>query len=238
MRLTPQQLAFYQAFGFLRLPGLFRDEAERFAEAFDQVFARHEPSMVITVDDDVLQRTGRPGDPSFRNIIAPDFIDRSPTLRGLRTDARVLDVVTSLLGDRHAYRASDGHLFHCDTSWHYDAYGSPLSQYTVKLSFYLDRLRGDSGAIRVIPGTHDHESHFARTLQEALYRDPSAVREHFGVGVDQLPCWTIDNEPGDVLVWSFRTIHASFHGRDGRRSLSLTFSGVGDDEQAVPAPRP
>jgi ectoine hydroxylase-related dioxygenase (phytanoyl-CoA dioxygenase family) len=231
-RLTDQQLAFYDAFGFLRLEGLFRHEAESISAAFDQVFARHEPSMVITHADDILQRTGRPAGRSFRNIIAP-FIERSPTLEALRTDPRVLDIVSSLLGDRYTYRASDGHLFHCDTSWHYDAYGSPLSQYTVKLSFYLDRLRGNSGAIRVIPGTHDHESRFTRRLQETLYREPDVVRDLFGVSVDEIPCWTIENEPGDVIVWSFRTIHASFHGRDGRRSISLTYSAVPQENETA-----
>lgn len=226
MRLTDQQLAFYDAFGFLKLTGLFRDEAAAFSAAFDEIFARHEPSMVISSDDDILQRTGRAGGQTFRHIIAPDFIDRSPALHALRTDPRVLDVVGSLLGDRYTYRASDGHLYHCDTSWHFDAYGSPLSQYTVKLSLYLDPLRGHSGAIRVIPGTHDHESRFARRLQETLYRAPEGVRELFGVPVEEIPSWTIDSEPGDVLVWSFRTIHASFHGRDGRRSMALTFSAL------------
>jgi ectoine hydroxylase-related dioxygenase (phytanoyl-CoA dioxygenase family) len=228
--LSAQQLAFYEAFGFVKVDGLFRAEAERFSRAFDEVFARHEPSLVITSDDDVLQRTGRPGSRSYRDIIAPDFIDRHPELRGLRSDPRVLGIVESLLGDRYRYRASDAHRFHCDTSWHYDAYGSPLSQYTVKLSFYLDRLRGDSGAIRVIPGTHDHESRFARRLQETLYRPPEEIRERYGVPADEIPAWTLDNEPGDLVIWSFRTVHASFHGRDGRRSMHLTFSALADEQ--------
>ena len=46
-------------------------------------------------------------------------------------------VVASLLDAPATYRASDGHLFHCDTSWHYDAYGSPLDQTTLKLAVYL-----------------------------------------------------------------------------------------------------
>jgi ectoine hydroxylase-related dioxygenase (phytanoyl-CoA dioxygenase family) len=228
--LSAQQLAFYEAFGFVKVSGLFRAEAERFSRAFEEVFACHEPSLVITSDDDVLQRTDRPGSRSYRDIIAPDFIDRHPELRGLRFDPRVLGIVESLLGDRYQYRASDAHRFHCDTSWHFDAYGSPLSQYTVKLSFYLDRLRGDSGAIRVIPGTHDHESRFARRLQETLYRPPEEIRERYGVRADEIPAWTLDNEPGDLVIWSFRTVHASFHGRDGRRSMHLTFSALADEQ--------
>lgn len=236
-RLTAQQRAFYEAFGFLRLPGLFRTEAADIAAGFDAIFAAHPPTMVISSDDDVLQRTPRAATPSFRHIIAPDFVDRSPALRALPDHPRVRGVVDSLLDEPYEYRASDGQRFHCDTSWHYDAYGTPLDRTTVKLSFYLDRLRGDSGAIRVIPGTHDHTSHFARTLQVGLYRSPSEIREQYGVDAEDIPSWTLDNEPGDVVVWSFRTIHASFHGREGRRSFALTFSTLGDGSATTtPAP--
>jgi hypothetical protein len=227
-RLTAQQRTFYEAFGFLRLAGLFRDEADQLSQGFDSVFAQHEPTMVITSEDDVLQRTERAAGRSYRNIIAPDFVDRSPLLRGLPRHPRVTGVVESLLdGQPYEYRASDGHRFHCDTSWHYDAYGTPLDRYTVKLSFYLDPLRADSGAIRVIPGTHEHGSAFSKTLQETLYRSPDGIRELYGVEAEAIPAWTLENEPGDVLVWSFRTIHASFHGREGRRSFALAFSTLG-----------
>jgi hypothetical protein len=223
-RLTAQQRAFYDAFGFLRLRGLFRPEAPAIAEAFDGIFAAHAPTMVISSDDDVLQRTPRAATRTYRDIIAPDFIDRSPVLRAIPNDPRVRGVVESLLDEPYEYRASDGQRFYCDTSWHYDAYGTPLDRTTVKLSFYLDPLRAGSGAIRVIPGTHDHRSRFARTLQETLYRAPDGIRELYGVDAEEIPSWTLDNDPGDVLVWSFRTLHASFHGREGRRSFALTFS--------------
>jgi hypothetical protein len=223
-RLTPQQRAFWDAFGFVRLRGLFRDEAPRLAEGFDAVFAANPPSMVISSDEDVLQRTPRATSRTYRHIIAPDFVERSPLLRALPQDPRVLGVVASLLDVPAAYRASDGHLFHCDTSWHYDAYGSPLEQNTLKLSFYLDPLRADSGAIRVIPGTHDHLSQFSRRLQETLYRAPEGIRELYGVDAEEVPSWTVETDPGDILVWSFRTFHASFHGPEARRGFFLTFS--------------
>lgn len=224
--LTPQQRAFFDAFGFLKLPGLFRAEIDTLAAAFDAVFAEHPPSMVISSDEDVLQRTPRAASRTYRHIIAPDFVEKSPALRDLPNDPRVRGVVAGLVDKPFEYRASDGHRFHCDTSWHYDAYGTPLDQTTIKLSFYLDRLRADSGAIRVIPGTHDHLSEFSRRLQETLYRAPAGIRELYGVDAEDVPSWTLDNDPGDVLVWSFRTFHASFHGREGRRSFFLAFSTV------------
>ena len=227
-RLSPQQRAFWDAFGFVHLRGLFRAEATQLADAFDAIFAAHPPSMVISSDDDVLQRTPRAATRTYRHIIAPDFVERSPVLKGLPDDPRVRGVVASLLDAPATYRASDGHLFHCDTSWHYDAYGSPLDQTTLKLSFYLDPLRTESGAIRVIPGTHDHTSQFARRLQETLYRAPEGIREEYGVDAEAIPSWAVETDPGDVLVWSFRTFHASFHGQERRRGFFLTFSTTGE----------
>jgi hypothetical protein len=222
-RLTPQQVAFFNAFGFLRLRGIFAAEVGRLIEGFEEVFAREEPTMVITRDQDVLQQTNPPRETSYRHIIQPGFTDRSEKLRDLPGDPRVLGIAGSLMGGRAEYLSSDANLFYADTSWHPDLYGAPIEIPHVKLSFYLDTLRADTGAVRVIPGTSFHRSGFAQLMMKQLFVPPSEIRRRFGVEPDEIPCFTIDNDPGDVLVWSFRTFHASFHGGDRRRSFSLTF---------------
>ena len=113
-QLSPQQRAVFDAFGFLKLPGLFRAEIDTLAAAFDAVFAAHPPSMVISSDEDVLQRTPRAATRTYRHIIAPDFVEKSPVLRDLPHDPRVRAVVAGLVDKPFAYRASDGHRFHCD----------------------------------------------------------------------------------------------------------------------------
>ena len=39
MRLTGQQVRFFEMFGFLGFPGLFADEADKITEAFEHVWA-------------------------------------------------------------------------------------------------------------------------------------------------------------------------------------------------------
>ncbi len=50
------------------------------------------------------------------------------------------------------------------------------------------------------------------------------------MAAEEIPAWPVETDPGDVLVWSFRTFHASFHGREGRRSFFLTFSATDESE--------
>jgi ectoine hydroxylase-related dioxygenase (phytanoyl-CoA dioxygenase family) len=133
----------------------------------------------------------------------------------------VQGIVRSLIGERFEYAESDGNLFYCESSWHLDIYGAQLTRRHIKLSFYLDRLDADSGAIRMIPGSH-HEGTFARNLRKRFFEHTPAM-ELYGVEERDLPSWTIANEPGDVVVWNYRTIHASYNGAARRRLFSISF---------------
>ena len=223
--LTQQQVEYFRTFGFLVLPGLFKADADRLIEGFDDVFAREAPDLVLT--DDPLQQTDNPTfDQKRRRIIIP-FIDRSENLAWLGRDPRVLGVVTSILGTNYEPEPTDGHIFDCDTSWHRDyGYGSRDEAFRLKLSFYLDAQRADSGAIRVIPGSHHHEGAYARRLLHNAYGNPKRIRDNYGMEPDQIPCWAIASDPGDLICWDYRTVHASFHGFKRRRLLSMTFREV------------
>ena len=50
-RLTQQQVRFFETFGFLTLPGLFRDEIEQITEAFEAVFATEEHLRMETYEE-------------------------------------------------------------------------------------------------------------------------------------------------------------------------------------------
>lgn len=210
-RLTPQQIAYFETFGFLKIPGLFADDIDRITEGFEAVFdaEQHvETHEWLHFDDP-------------RKII-PQFIDRDERLRSLKTDPRVVGVVTSLIGDEYVYAESDGNLFYCDSSWHPDIYGAPLTQYHVKLSFYLDPLTVDTGAIRMIPGTNHYLTNFAGSLIRNLQR-PEDIEKIYGVRYDEIPSYPLETSPGDLVVWSFRTVHASFGGDARRRLFSINF---------------
>src|SRR5690606_5961483 len=153
-RLTPQQVRFFETFGFLRIPGLFRDDMARITKGFEDVFAQHE-----TWDTNVELHFDQ------KRSIVPQFITKSDDLVWLLDDPRVVEVVTTLCGPHYEYAESDGNLFSCDTSWHSDIYGAPFDQFHLKLSFYLDPLTAETGAIRMIPGSNWHTTPYAERLR-------------------------------------------------------------------------
>lgn len=207
-------MRYFETFGFVRLPGLFADDIAELTEAFEAVFAAQQEQAYETFDD---MHFGR------RRLSLPYFLEYHPRLKELETDPRILGVVTSLMGDGYEYRQTDGNLLWCDTSWHCDIYDSPLDQFHIKLFFYLDPLGADSGALRVIPGTNFQDSAYARGLRNDLH-PWSGIEEHFGVTPDQIPSFAIDNEPGDLIVGNFRTIHATFGGAERRRLFTMNYA--------------
>jgi ectoine hydroxylase-related dioxygenase (phytanoyl-CoA dioxygenase family) len=211
--ITRQQVTFLETFGYLRLPGLFADEIDEITDAFEAVFADAANARMDTNAE--LHRNDR-------RVIIPQFVDKHPVLARLPADERVKEIAQMVLGDDAEYAESDGNLAFCHSEWHADTYGAPLEQRHIKISFYLDRLRDDSGAIRVLPGTHFWKGGYARGLR-GTFREFGKTREVFGVDSTAIPATVIDSDPGDILIWDYRVIHASFNGLDRRRFFSVNF---------------
>lgn len=214
-----QQKAYYDTFGFLVVRGLFAADIGRIVAGFEEVFADEGHTRMETFEELHLDQ---------RRVIIPQFVTKSPNLSWLLEDPRVDGVVSTLLGPGSEYAESDGNLFFCESSWHPDTYGAPLTRRHVKLSFYLDPLHGESGAIRMIPGTNHHRTPFAKQLRANL-EDPRAIPDLYGVEARDIPSFTLASEPGDVVAWDFRTIHASFNGGERRRLFSMNFRGPEGD---------
>jgi hypothetical protein len=213
--LSDQQVRFFRTFGFLKMPRWFADDVEAITSAFEEVFTND--SVYRVESSDVKVHGFRP-----RTTI-PRFIDQHPTLAALRHDPRIAGVARSLLGDEFEYAESDGNLFSCDTEWHCDIYGAPMSIPHIKVSFYLDRLTSDSGAPRVIPGTHYWTEDFAVGLRNTFDKNVGALVPVFGVDGCGVPAVVLDTEPGDLLIWDFRTIHASYNSIVNRRLFTINF---------------
>lgn len=237
--LDPADQAFFETFGFVRLPGVFASDIAAVTDAFEDVFAATPAADELTelnveTMDEALARPGRID--SFHHLhqgrhraIIPDFVERDPRLERLLDDPRLVGPVTSILGPGYEYHGSDGNVLDCDTSWHCDVYGSPLERYHLKVLFYLDALDASNGALRVIPGTNFHDSPFAHRLRRDL-DDWQQVGATFGVAHDEVPCTTVPTEPGDVVLLNFRTMHATFNSDEGRRLFTINF------RQAQPHP--
>ncbi len=213
--ITREQAAFFRTFGYLKLPGVFSGEIGEISAAFDQLFEEFESSRV-DMSGVAIHGYGE------RTMI-PAFVDRHPDLARLRTDPRISGIVTPLLGDAAEYRDSDGNIFSCDTEWHCDIFGAPMKIQHLKISLYLDPVRAESGAPRVIPGTNHSQSEYARSLRSSFGENISHVEDVYGVVARDVPSVVLDSDPGDVLLWDYRTIHASYGGGPRRRLITMNF---------------
>lgn len=211
--LSPQQIHYFETFGYLKIPGFFADDIDDIITGFEELFGdKNQP--VWETNEELHGKEKR--------VIIPGFIEQSKRLAPLQHDPRVVGVVQSLMGQDYQWASSDGNLFFCESYWHPDTYAAPLNHYHMKMSFYLDDLTGGNGAIRIIPGSHFHNSTFSRTLLKDLNK-PEEVVNVYGIPGNEIPSITIESSPGDLIIWNFRTIHGSYHGGERRRLFSLNF---------------
>ena len=204
--LTAEQKSHFETFGFLALRGYFSpDEMGAFSCAFDELLAE--------------DRQGQPFPGEKRQAVF-GFIEKRPLLRRLAEDDRIYEPIQQLLGPGFVWIGSAGNLYVGDTGWHPDC--QDLDYGKIKVIFYLDPVRKDTGCLRVIPGSHRlplHEDVRPLTLQRS---DPSVVP--FACSLRDVPCFPLESQPGDVVFFNQNLWHSSFGGRTGRRMFTLNFA--------------
>ena len=139
------------------------------------------------------------------------FDESTPFFASLMEDSRFLTPAQQICGEDVLAVGIDANRYVGNTIWHPD---SPITtQSAVKYVFYLDPVSGDSGALRVIPGTH-----LLRGQERIEFTDD--IGEH---PIEDIPCTVIDTEPGDVIAFDIRIWHASYGGGNDRRSCNLDY---------------
>ena len=199
-RLTEAQLAFFDTFGYLQLPGLLADSIDRVTEEFEAVWERHGGG-----------HHGQEHDPTRRSCIVP-FPDQSEYLSSLLDDPRLHDMMASVMGDDFNYIGGDGNLYAGDTGWHSDGW-RPDGLLHTKTAFYLDPVTRDTGALRVIPGSHRTGDTYADTLQGGIGKS----QELWGVKGDEVPAIALEVTPGDVVIFNWNLKHSAWGGSGRRR---------------------
>ena len=116
--LSPQQIHFFETFGFLKIPGLFAEDIDEIIGGFEEMF---------TNEDQPVWETKEALHGDEKRIIIPGFIEQSPRLAHLQHDPRVLGIVQSIIGRDYIWSSSDGNLFYCESYWHPDDYAAPLT---------------------------------------------------------------------------------------------------------------
>ena len=198
--LSKHQLDFFDTFGYLGFPGLLKDRIDKIIEAFE----------------DVWVKAGRTHDGTTRSALVP-LADQSEYLSSLLDDPRIHDIASSICGEDFNYYSGDGNYYVGDTGWHSDGYNQrPVK--SIKIAYYLDPVTTNSGALRVIPGSHRNKESFGDLLESHLTSDI------FGMTGDQIPAVALESNPGDVLVFNHRIKHSSWGGSDARRMFTMNFT--------------
>ncbi len=214
MKLTEQQIRYFETFGFLVFRGLFADKVDRITNEFERTHAE------FSEDNDFKNRTE-----------CVPFIDSNEYLSALIDDPILDGMAISLMGDDYNYHTSDGNYYVGDTQWHSDRY-RPQPVLTLKAAFYLDPVDRDSGCLRVIPGSHRFGDTFGDLLQEVVQDSRKEQCEKlWGVCGSEVPAVALESKPGDVLVFNHRTKHSSWGGSTHRRMFTINYAGrYADDD--------
>ena len=191
--LNEQQKNFFHTFGYLLFPGMLNDCIDEIIEEFESLFKDTEH------------------DGSKRTCILP-FADQRERLCALLDDPRLHGIFVSLLGADFDYTGSDGNYYVGDSAWHSDLWQTePM---LIKMAFYLDPLKRETGAIRLIPGSHCMGDRYA----ESLHTMDASM---WGLEVRDVPAVAVETKPGDVVLFDARLKHASFGGNKRRRMFTL-----------------
>lgn len=197
VKLTPQQVHFFDTFGYIVLPGLMADSIDWITEEFKAVFT----------DRGIVH------DGSKRSCIVP-FIDQRIRLTTLLDDPRIAGLAASVLGDDFNYLNGDGNYYTGDTPWHSDGFHQ-VGKF-LKIAFYLDPVKKENGALRVIPGSH-------RIDLQGKWDATKAVqsKELWNIDMKDVPSIALESNPGDVVAFNHNLMHAAFGGSSVRRMFTL-----------------
>ncbi len=186
---------------------MIADRIGQVTEDFEQVWREHGGG-----------HDGQAHDGAKRSCLVP-FIDQNERLSMLLDDPRIRGIAVSLLGEDFNYMAGDGNFYAGVSAWHID--GESPARRHFNFSFYLDPLDGDSGALRVIPGSHHLASPMRRMLVERSRAEGFFPEEAFAVAGDALPSVALATRPGDVIIMDHNIFHSSWHGGPRRRLFTM-----------------
>ncbi len=208
MQLTIGQQNFFETFGFLHFPGLLREQIETITQEFRAVFG-----------DNGIQH-----DASKRTCLVP-FIDRREKLCALLDDERIIGIADGLLGENWNYTSSDGNYYTGDTGWHSDGFHAVGKH--IKIALYLDEVTRETGALRVIPGTHRLETRDWLALQSAN------SQELWEIPQSEVPSLALESTPGDVVVFNHNLMHSAFGGGSERRMFTINLARHAQNDEEI-----
>ena len=198
--LTTEQYNHFQAFGFIILRQLFTPDE---VAALDDEFER---GLDAAFPDDPFDGTKHQG----TILTGPD----TPLFANLPEEPRLYEVAEQLYGEHCFPITSDANRYVGDTRWHPDHFiDVKKDTYGVKFAHYLDPVDAETGALRVVPGSHRNPLY--TNLRERIGAKEREIRE--------VPSYVCKSEPGDIVAFDLRLWHASCGGATGRRMCTVCY---------------
>lgn len=195
--LTDAQITHFRTFGFL---------------VFRQLFTETELATIHAEFEHGLGTAYRhlPFDGTLRHWV-PMMGPETPFYASLQEDPRFYRVAEQLYGEDVFAVITDANRYIGDSPWHPDT-GS-LHQYGVKFAFYLEPVDAESGALRVIPGSH-HDPYHSEVKEHMIQVKPE---------FRDVPAYVCASQPGDVVAFDLRLWHGSCGGAADRRMCTVVF---------------
>ena len=211
--LTDSQVEHFKTFGFLMRRKLFS------AEEMGKINAEYEIGLANTMSHN-KKESGERGQFNWSNM-SP----RISYIASLMEDPRIYGAAEQLLGEDAFGNSTNCNLFNGDrTEWHPDLDTNHFKG--AKFLLYSPAIDGNSGALRVIPGSHKAE--FSEQLHRIGLKGSnidtnSSYLKRSGLGIKDIPAYVCKSEPGDMITFDSRLWHASWAGLKGRRMISFNF---------------
>ena len=205
--LTERQILQFHTFGFLVLRQILTpDELRSVNEEYENGYSKKDKCDLISG--------------ARRQLNWSNFGSDSPGIASLLEDPRFCEIAEQLFGDDVVGVDSNSNHYAGNRSpWHPDLTGH---LYGFKFVFYLSPIGANSGALRVIPGSH--RPAFSDAIGKLRFKDDhSDSRDDPGFAVNEVPCSICETEPGDAVLFHYHLWHASWGGSKDRRMFSLQY---------------
>ncbi len=198
--LTTGHVDHFRTFGFIVLRGYLADRvsalrAETGAAIRDAYIATYDERVIDGISGHYLPMAAR-----LTPVSASLVCD----------DPRFIDAAEQLLGGPVIPECPEGVLYFAEASWHDD---DGIGVRGVKFAAYFDELNADSGALRLVPGSHHREQNTRlagyRNRQMPVRSDAEAAAYQASI-----PGYVAATTAGDVIAFDLHTWHASLGGRD------------------------
>ena len=210
--LTEDQIHHFRVFGFIVLRQAFdAGEIETFGRLADEIWTAELGHAPVAEE----------------HVSMAPFLELNSSTAGLIEDDRLYIPMVQLLGRDMMWMGSEGvqgtmtrRPYH---HWHADRPGPlELGYLRIKIMMYLDPMRKDAGAFRVIPGSHRSPFHEELTPFQQCHglEDPA----FFGYRGSEVPCQAVETDPGDAVIFNQSLYHAVYGKAGRRRYIALKYA--------------